>query len=88
MTIKRITFVQEMLKFMGLEGRLQLEWISSAEAQKFAEVVTGFTEKIRQLGPSPMADHLHIPMGPQSGSKGKNRILGKETHIHESQYAN
>ena len=55
MTIKRITFVQEMLKFMGLEGRLHLEWISSAEAQKFAQVVTDFTEKIRNLGPSPMA---------------------------------
>ena len=55
MTIKRITFVQEMLKFMGLEGRLHLEWISSAEAQKFARVVTDFTEKIRGLGPSPIA---------------------------------
>jgi len=55
MTIKRITFVQEMLKFMGLEGRLHLEWISSAEAQKFARVVTDFTEKIRRLGQSPMA---------------------------------
>jgi F420-non-reducing hydrogenase iron-sulfur subunit len=55
MTIKRITFVQEMLKFMGLEGRLHLEWISSAEAQKFASVVTDFTEKIRRLGPNPIA---------------------------------
>jgi len=55
MTIKRITFVQEMLKFMGLGGRLHLEWISSAEAQKFATVVTNFTEKIRHLGPNPMA---------------------------------
>jgi len=56
MTIKRITFVQEMLKFMGLEGRLHLEWISSAEAQKFARVVTEFTEKITNLGPSPIAE--------------------------------
>ncbi len=54
MTIKRITFVQEMLKFMGLEGRLHLEWISSAEAQKFARVVTDFTEKIKLLGPNPI----------------------------------
>jgi len=54
MTIKRITFLQELLVFMGLEGRLHLEWISSAEAQKFAQVVTEFTEKIRQLGPNPL----------------------------------
>jgi F420-non-reducing hydrogenase iron-sulfur subunit len=54
MTIKRISFLQELLAFMGLEGRLHLEWISSAEAQKFVQVVTDFTEKIRSLGPNPL----------------------------------
>jgi len=55
MTIKRITFLQEMLDFMGLGGRLHLEWISSAEAQKFVQVVSDFTEKIRSLGPNPLS---------------------------------
>jgi hypothetical protein len=55
MTIKRMTYLQELLKFMGLKGRLHLEWISSAEAQKFAQVVTDFTEHIKTLGPSPLA---------------------------------
>lgn len=54
MTIKRMAFVQDLLKFMGLEGRLHLEWISSAEAQKYVEVVTRFTEKIREMGPNPL----------------------------------
>jgi F420-non-reducing hydrogenase iron-sulfur subunit len=54
MTIKRITFLQELLAFMGLGGRLHLEWISSAEAQKFVQVVTDFTEKIKALGPNPI----------------------------------
>jgi len=54
MTIKRITFVQELLKFIGLESRLHLEWISSAEAQKYVQVVTDFTEKIREMGPNPL----------------------------------
>ena len=48
-------FMQELLKFMGLEDRLHLEWISSAEAQKFIQVVTEFTEKITKLGPSPLS---------------------------------
>ena len=47
--------MQELLKFMGLEGRLHLAWISSAEAQKFTQVVTEFTEKISQLGPNPLS---------------------------------
>ena len=54
MTIKRITFLQELLAFMGLEERVHLSWISSAEAQKFVQVVTEFTEKIRDLGPNPL----------------------------------
>jgi F420-non-reducing hydrogenase iron-sulfur subunit len=54
MTIKRVTFLQELLAFMGLEDRLHLEWISSAEAQKFVRVITDFTEKIRSLGPNPL----------------------------------
>ena len=54
MTVKRMRFLQELLKFIGLEGRLHLEWISSAEAQKFVQVVTDFTNKIKELGPSPL----------------------------------
>ena len=57
MTVKRITFLQELLAFMGLEGRLHLEWISSAEAQKFVQVITDFTEKIRTLGPNPLSGY-------------------------------
>ncbi len=55
MTVKRITFLQELLAFMGLESRVHLSWISSAEAQKFVQVITDFTEKIRVLGPNPLA---------------------------------
>jgi len=60
MTIKRVTFLQELLKFIGLDNRLHLDWISSAEAQKFAQVVTDFTEKIRTLGPSPLSNFADL----------------------------
>ena len=61
MTIKRMTFLQELLGFMGLEGRLHLDWISSAEAQKFVQVVTDFTEKMKALGPSPLSGERELP---------------------------
>ncbi len=57
MTKKRMSFLKELLPFLGLGGRLRLEWISSAEAQKFVKVVTEFTEQIRELGPSPLAQN-------------------------------
>jgi F420-non-reducing hydrogenase iron-sulfur subunit len=53
MTIKRITFLQELLKFTGFEAeRLHLEWISAAEGPKLAQTIRDFTEKIRKMGPS------------------------------------
>ena len=43
-----------MLEDFGLEPeRFRLEWISSSEAQKFADVMTEMTETLRELGPSP-----------------------------------
>jgi F420-non-reducing hydrogenase iron-sulfur subunit len=57
MTVKRITLVQELLAFMGVKGRVHLEWISSAEAQKFVQVISDFTETIRSLGPNPLNDY-------------------------------
>ena len=43
-----------MLEDFGLEPeRFRLEWISSSEAQKFADVMTDMTEILKSLGPSP-----------------------------------
>ena len=69
MTIKRITFLQELLTFMGLEGRLHLEWISSAEAQKFVQVITDFTEKIRMMGPNPLPAYASAALASGTNSK-------------------
>jgi F420-non-reducing hydrogenase iron-sulfur subunit len=57
MTGKRMAFVQRLLTFLGLEGRLHLAWISSAEAQRFVQVVTEFTNTVKTLGPSPIKEH-------------------------------
>ncbi len=55
MTIKRMRFLQDLLKFVGIDqGRLHLEWVSAAEGPKLAETIRNFTEKIKNLGPSPL----------------------------------
>ena len=74
MTIKRITFLQELLSFMGLEGRLHLDWISSAEAQKFVQVVTSFTEKIKSLGPSPLSGNFDLSAIARSCEAAQNAV--------------
>jgi len=40
---------------LGIDpGRVRLEWISSAEGQRFAQVITDFTNEIKELGPNPI----------------------------------
>ncbi len=44
---------KELIGVLGIDpGRLRLEWISSAEGTRFAEVVTEFTAQVQSLGPS------------------------------------
>jgi F420-non-reducing hydrogenase iron-sulfur subunit len=50
---KMFNLTQELIKILGIDPeRVRLEWISSAEGTRFAEVATEFTEKIRSLGPA------------------------------------
>jgi F420-non-reducing hydrogenase iron-sulfur subunit len=50
---KMFAMTQELVRIIGIEsGRLRLEWISSAEGARFAEVAREFTEQIKSLGPS------------------------------------
>ena len=45
-----------MTRILGLEDdRLCLEWISAAEGARFAQVIDAFTDRVRALGPSPLA---------------------------------
>jgi F420-non-reducing hydrogenase iron-sulfur subunit len=65
MTVKRIAFMKNLLEFSGIDPeRLLLKWVSSAEGPRFAQVVTEFTDKIRSIGPSPLAQ---APKTEQSG---------------------
>jgi len=55
--LRRIELLRKMLDQFGLEPeRLRLEWCSAAEGAKFAEVVTDFTAKLKELGPSPLRE--------------------------------
>ncbi|GAF99747.1 unnamed protein product [marine sediment metagenome] len=49
---KRIKNTKEALEILGWEtNRLRLEWISASEGKRFAQVMTEFTQQIKELGP-------------------------------------
>jgi len=48
-------FLKAMVNELGIEDeRLKLDWISASEGERYAEVVTEFTEQIKKVGPSPL----------------------------------
>ena len=52
---KRVVLLKRAISEIGLDPRrIRLEWVSAAEGQRFAEVITEFTEEIRGLGPNPL----------------------------------
>jgi F420-non-reducing hydrogenase iron-sulfur subunit len=56
--LSRAQVISLTLESQGIDpNRFALEWVSSAEAARFARVVTDFTEKVRELGPNPLSTH-------------------------------
>ena len=52
---RRVERTQQILSEIGLEPqRLEMYNLSSAEGNRFAEIVTEMSERIAQLGPSPL----------------------------------
>jgi coenzyme F420-reducing hydrogenase delta subunit/ferredoxin len=49
---KRIPILRALLGFAGLEAeRLRLDWVSASEGERFSQIVTDFTDAVRELGP-------------------------------------
>ena len=47
--------MKRLLSQLGVSPqRIRLEWVSAAEGQAFAQVVTDFIGKVKELGPSPL----------------------------------
>lgn len=50
--MRRYPMLLNLLDQFGIDrGRVRLEWISASEGERFAEVVTEFTEQLKALGP-------------------------------------
>lgn len=89
---RKIKMLKMLLDLTGLgTGRLRLEWVSAAEGQRFAQVVTEFTEQMRKLGPSPISGEkpnetilLNLRSAKEAASSSRLRVLvGREMELIE-----
>jgi F420-non-reducing hydrogenase iron-sulfur subunit len=53
---------KKLLKAVGLNpDRLRLEWVSASEGNRYAEVVTDFTNQLKELGPLGVGEGMDQP---------------------------
>lgn len=58
-TRDRMSHVESLIKKIGIEEeRFRLHWISASEGKQFSELITDFTNKIKEIGPSPIPKKL------------------------------
>jgi len=49
---RRVAMLKKLMEQMGMDSeRLRLEWVSAAEGEKFAKLVTEFTNTLKDKGP-------------------------------------
>ena len=92
---KKIIIAKKLLALTGLEPeRLELEWVSASEGQRFAKLVTEFTEQIKKLGPSPVRKNPDIILNLQAAKNaaasfrlrvvvGRERELTEKSNVYE-----
>ncbi|MBP8984392.1 MAG: hydrogenase iron-sulfur subunit, partial [Syntrophobacterales bacterium] len=50
---RKFAMLKRFLDYLGLEAdRTTFTWCSASEGERFAKVVSGVTERVRQLGPA------------------------------------
>jgi F420-non-reducing hydrogenase iron-sulfur subunit len=57
--LRRYPLLKRVLQAYGIESeRVRLEWVSASEGQRFADVVTDMTARLRALGPCRVKSEL------------------------------
>ncbi len=52
---KRVQYVKDELAGIGIEPeRVQMIYVSAGQGERFAQLASEFTEKVRELGPNPI----------------------------------
>ncbi len=53
---RRFAVLKRLLELAGFAPeRVQFTWVSASEGQRFAQVITEISQKVRDLGPNPLA---------------------------------
>jgi F420-non-reducing hydrogenase iron-sulfur subunit len=84
---RKFSLLERLVEKAGLEkGRVILEWVSASEGQKFADVVTGFIGRIKEMGPTPATTDPEIRLNLKAAQAAAEAyrlraLVGKEEQL-------
>jgi len=85
--LRKFGLLRRLVEKAGLEPeRVMLEWVSASEGQRFAEIVTEFTERIRGLGPVDCDEETRLNLRAAKVAAEEYRLralVGKEEKLVE-----
>jgi F420-non-reducing hydrogenase iron-sulfur subunit len=87
---RKFSLLKRLVEKAGLEpDRVMLEWVSASEGQKFADVVTGFIDRIKKLGPTPAAENPEIRLNLKAAQAAAEAyrlraLVGKEEKLEKT----
>jgi F420-non-reducing hydrogenase iron-sulfur subunit len=84
---RKFGLLERLVEKAGLDkGRVMLEWVSASEGQKFADVVTGFIDRVKKLGPTPATTDPEIRLNLEAAQAAAEAyrlraLVGKEEKL-------
>jgi coenzyme F420-reducing hydrogenase delta subunit len=78
---KRVLYAKELLEEVGIRGeRVEMYNLSAAEGARFAQIAKEMTERIRELGPSPIRTKggRELREGEDAGEEKEEKVSSKE----------
>jgi len=81
---------EKFLKLIGFDNRIRLEWVSASEGSRYGQVVTEFTQQIKDLGPSPAKNDPKLitklkALEKAAGTDRMRALVGRQRHITEDE---
>ena len=82
---RKFKLLEKLVEKTGMsKDRVMLEWVSASEGQKFADVVSGFIDRIKQLGPNELDKETELNLKAAKLTAEEYRIrafVGKEEKL-------
>ena len=82
---RKFKLLEKLVEKTGMsKDRVMLEWVSASEGQKFADVVSGFIDRIKELGPNELDKETELNLKAAKLTAEEYRIrafVGKEEKL-------